>query len=136
MILIWDNGEEYSDHGIYFIDSAGYNIKDCMTLIKSWQPDGFLLGQAKEVKWFEGGATRIDDLISLCFVNEKIICSLKKKTFKRISKRWEAREEELLVQAKESGNKYWYENLQKVYVARMAMLERWREYFSHDGKVL
>jgi hypothetical protein len=136
MILIWDNGEQYSDHSIYFIDSAGYNIKDCMTLIKSWQPDGFLLGRAKEVKWFEGGAARVDDLITLYLVDEETVCSLKKETFRRISKRWEANEEALLARAKESGNKCWYENLQRARVARMAMLERCREYFSQDGKVL
>lgn len=34
MIIIWDNGGQYSDHAVYFIDSMGFSEEDVLALCK------------------------------------------------------------------------------------------------------
>src|SRR5579859_3210247 len=53
MIYIWDNGGDYSDHGIYFLETA-HRFED----VESFLPrcgEGFLIGAAERVEWRDSG---------------------------------------------------------------------------------
>jgi len=54
MIYVWDNGEEYSDHSIYFVDGGNYP-DDFVRLVLGME-SGYLVLTAPQVTWWKGGA--------------------------------------------------------------------------------
>lgn len=56
MIAIWDNGLDYSDHEIYFVDIGPFSKDE---FLKIWEllqkvsrrDEGFVLGFSQEIEW-------------------------------------------------------------------------------------
>jgi len=121
MIILWDNGQQYSDHGIYFTDTLDYDIEDCLMLLKSYQPEGHLIGQAHDIEWFEGGACPIDEFISYWTIrNKEVLYKIKPKTLRGFVKTWKKREEDLLTRA--TGT--WHDRIKERYDREFVPLEQ------------
>jgi len=125
MILIWDNGHEYSDHAIYFIETLDYDVDDCLKLLKAYQLGGGLLAKAHQVEWFEGEAINIDEFISYWSLDDRsVIYEINPRLLKSLYQKWKSFEEDLLKRAEESGNKKWYGNVKRRYDTEFVILER------------
>lgn len=67
-LLIWDNGESYSDHAILFFDLGPYSNEFAKAVANRlrWgdcaQPDGRLLGVG-EVRWWEGYTLKLRERV-------------------------------------------------------------------------
>jgi hypothetical protein len=57
MIYIIDNGEEYSDHGIHFVESS-LSLDDMREIVRctEYSNDAKVIACADKVEWYEGGA--------------------------------------------------------------------------------
>jgi hypothetical protein len=68
MIYIVDNGEQYSDHGIYFVEVPPELLakhKEAIEgLIKKWRDSAFILGTAEKIDWWGGGAMQLHQMIA------------------------------------------------------------------------
>ena len=109
MIVVWDNGGEYSDHKICFVDTLNYDVDDCLKLLSnlSWY-DSHIICSAQDVKWFKGGAIDIDKFISFWSLkNKNIICDIKPKTLKGFFRMWKEDEEKRLLRIKRSERTEW-----------------------------
>lgn len=67
MIYIIDNGESYSDHGIYFVDAPRDFEKWWKDEYLPWQESNYrswkILGCAKSVDWWSGGCQTVDEFL-------------------------------------------------------------------------
>ena len=67
-LLIWDNGESYSDHAILFFDIAPYSnefakvVSGRLRYGDRTQRDGYLLGVG-EVRWWEGYTLKLRERV-------------------------------------------------------------------------
>lgn len=62
MIYVWDNGEQYSDHTVYFVD-GGHWPHDFVLLVLE-QKQGHLVFTAEKVKWRVDEAFYLTDWLS------------------------------------------------------------------------
>lgn len=125
MIIVWDNGHDYSDHAIYFIDTLDYDVSDCLKLLKASNPEGFLVAKAHKIEWFEGGAAPVDGFVSFWSLdrnNRQVIYDIKPETLKGFYVKWKEFEEDLLRRAGESGRGKWYENVKQRYDTQFKVL--------------
>ena len=59
MILIWDNGEQYSDHSIRFFEIDDLPVELVAEALKLRDSDGYVLGTAEKIEWYEGTTARL-----------------------------------------------------------------------------
>lgn len=52
MIVIWDNGEHYDNHGVYFIDIVCFSPNNVVDALKDRHPDGFIVGISEDIEWY------------------------------------------------------------------------------------
>jgi hypothetical protein len=71
MILIWDNGEVYSDHCVSFIDCERWPVQDCITLMGLYDyQSGFVVALVEKLDWREGHLATIDTIANGLQLND------------------------------------------------------------------
>lgn len=62
MIYIWDNGGDYSDHEIYFIETS-LPFEEIDASLLPGHEHGELLGKAERIEWLSSGPCSLEDAI-------------------------------------------------------------------------
>lgn len=63
MILIWDNGRDYSSHEIEFIDIGDVAVEHAEALLHMRHSDGYVSAVAESIEWRRGGTTDLMEMI-------------------------------------------------------------------------
>lgn len=68
MILIWDNGRDYSSHDIEFMELGDISLDDAVSLLRIRYEDGYVIGTADRIDWrAQGSIGNILDFVSPFF---------------------------------------------------------------------
>lgn len=67
MILIWDNGLDYSGHDIDFVELDGVPVDDAVALMRMHDSDGYVIGVADHIEWRRGAIGHLFDFVSPWF---------------------------------------------------------------------
>lgn len=115
MILIFDNGYDYSDHELCFVDIGCVPVDEAVALCKLRYKRGHLAGTAEHIEWRSGDATtdlvdftcssiiEVDPDENLPDVPRDLLMSLYKREKRRVR--------ELLEQSK--GLEPWHSNVKR-----------------------
>jgi hypothetical protein len=57
MIIIWDNGRDYSDHGLYFLEIDDLPEEQVTEALRTVHEEGEIIGTAKRISWRDKHAT-------------------------------------------------------------------------------
>jgi hypothetical protein len=57
MIIIWDNGRSYSDHGLYFLDIENLPEDQVVEALKTIHEEGEIIGTVERIDWRDSRAT-------------------------------------------------------------------------------
>lgn len=99
MIYIFDNGESYSDHAIYFVSTEGYDPQDAEKILRHtypFQDDGdarshdhtFLVATVEKVEWYAGQPQMLHEVFHWRYLSEEFFKSLKPETQRKLYQAW------------------------------------------------
>lgn len=64
MILIWDNGEDYSNHSIHFVEIGEVDVDHAAKLLAMHDSEGRVVATTEKLEWRFGEAAHLFDVIS------------------------------------------------------------------------
>jgi hypothetical protein len=89
-IFIRDNGGQYSDHRIEFIDSSGYDPDEALELIKRSCPgSGWVYGQMVKENFWQGELEPLHEAVCVFNFPEDLLKGISVDTVRKLAKEFE-----------------------------------------------